>query len=217
MKLSPLTLSLALALLLAPAPEARADLIPWTYNWSRSPSVLHADAPGTSTIALTDEPLVSVVGDSDVVATNLKTFSQAPATNPDHFTHAAYTLLLTLTDSTSGKSGTLAFTGYIDGTLSMSNAHLTNTFTSTAPQTMLLGSTLFTATVDEFTHPGIPGSTTLGCISGHVMIKVETVVTILPEPSSLALSGLGLVVLGLARRRIAPGKWRRAVREQEDA
>jgi hypothetical protein len=216
MKLSPFSLGCAaLALLLAQTPTARADLIPWVYSWSRSPAVLHADAPGTSTIQLTDEAAVSVAGNSDVVATNLKTFSTAPVKNPDHFTHAAYTVSLNITDSTSGKSGVLSFGGYIDGTLSEASSDLTNTFTTTAPQTLLLGTTLFTATVDEFAHPGNPGSSNSGSISGHVTITVQTVMT-MPEPGTLALSGLGLIVLGVARWR-ALGKSRRAARQQEGA
>ena len=49
-----------LAVLLAGASGAHADPIPWTYNWSRSPSQVPADAPGTGYITLTDEKLVQV-------------------------------------------------------------------------------------------------------------------------------------------------------------
>ena len=87
-----------LALLLAFAPEAHADLIPWAYSWSNSPTQIHADAPGTGTISLSNEKSGTAVGDSDIVATNLKTASTASAANPDVFTAKSYALTLTLTD-----------------------------------------------------------------------------------------------------------------------
>ena len=91
MKLSPLTLfGLALASLFALPPSVRADLIPWTYNWSRSPTDILADAPGTGYISLTDESLRTAVGNSDIVATNLHTFSTATDANPDVFTARPY-------------------------------------------------------------------------------------------------------------------------------
>ncbi len=66
MKLSPLSLGGAvLALLLGSASPARADLIPWLYSWSSSPDTLQADAPGTSTITLSSEPLKEAIGDSE--------------------------------------------------------------------------------------------------------------------------------------------------------
>src|SRR5947209_4636682 len=104
MKRSPLGLTGVTVLLLL-APAARADFIPWQYNWSRSPSVINADAPGTGYITLTDEPLKGAAGNSDIVATNLKTFSTAPTDKPDTFTNAKYSLSLTLIDTNSGKSG----------------------------------------------------------------------------------------------------------------
>ena len=40
----------SLALLLALVPKAHADLIPWAYSWSRSPTDILANAPGTARI-----------------------------------------------------------------------------------------------------------------------------------------------------------------------
>jgi hypothetical protein len=204
MKFSVPTLGgVALAVLLVQPPAARAELVHWMYNWSRSPSVIHADAPGTSTITLTDEPMNSATGNSDIVATNLKTYSTAPADKPDHFTHAGYTLSLYLYDTASGQGGTLNFTGFFDGTVSSQNSELSNTFTGNLVQTLRLGDHLFTARVDSYTPPGIPGASNSGSIGGHVSITIQT----LPEPGTLALSGLGMILLGVAR-------WRRAVRRR---
>jgi phosphoketolase len=209
MKFSPLTLGgAALALLLTTA-TARAELIPWMYSWSSTPGVIHADAPGTSYVTLTDEPLALAVGDSDIVATNLRTFSTAASNSPDHFTHANYSLSLYLYDPTSHQSKTIVFTGYLDGTLSESNSNITNTFTGITAQTVQLGQQLYTASALSYTPPGIPGSINSGSISGHITIKVEAVMT--PEPGTLALSGVGLLMLGVARlRRKRSARERRA-------
>ncbi len=210
MKFSPLTVSGTALLLLFTTSCVRADLIPWMYSWSSSPSVIHADAPGTSYVTLTDEPLKVAIGDSDVVATNLRTYSAAPANNPDHFTHADYTLSLYLYDPAIQKGATMVFTGYLDGTLSASNSNLSNTFTGLSAQTVVLGSHTFTASALSYSPPGIPGSVNSGSISGHITILIESVPT-LPEPATLTLSGIGAMLLGVARLR---RRRKRAVSEQ---
>jgi hypothetical protein len=196
MKVSPLTLAgVALALLLAPIQTARADFIPWMYNWSRSPADIHADAPGTGYITLTDESLKTAVGDTDIVATNLRTFSTATRGHPDVFTAKGYTLGLFLQDVASGQSTTLTFTGQIDGTLSATSANLKNTFTGLTTQTVVLGDNRYTVTIGPYSPPGIPGAANAGSIAAHASVVVES----LPEPGSLALSGMAAFVLGLAR------------------
>jgi hypothetical protein len=198
MKLSPLTLGgVALALLLARPPAAHGEMIQWMYNWSRSPAVIHADAPGTGTITLTDEPLLRATGNSDIVATNLRTFSTASSDHPDTFTHAGYTLSLYLFDLASGQGNTVNFTGYIDGTLSAASSEVSNTFTGNTVQTLRLGDNLYTAKIDSYTPPSVPGANNTGSIGGHVSITIQT----LPEPGALTLAGLGVLVLGAARRK----------------
>jgi hypothetical protein len=208
MKFSPITLSaLVFSFLLSWVP-ARADLIPWMYSWSGSPSVVSADVPGTSTITLTDEPLREAIGNSDIVATNLRTKSSASPTHPDTFTHANYTLDLLLLDLDSGKSGTLVFTGYLSGSLSSQNSQINNTFTGQTAQTIRLGDHLFTAEMNAYTPPGNPGESNSGSLGGRVTITIQT----LPEPSTLALSGVGLILLGVARWR----RNRRAAQQQQE-
>src|SRR5437660_9697602 len=110
MRLTPATLGgAALLWLLTFGGPARADLIQWSYNWSRSPSNVKADSPGTGYIALTDETAQNAVGNSDIVATNIQAHSTATATNPDHFTNAPFTLALYLLDQQSGSNSTLNF------------------------------------------------------------------------------------------------------------
>src|SRR5436190_14856895 len=98
MKPTPTALgALALAALLTTTDCARADLIHWSYNWSRFPGEILPDNPATGgKITLTDESLKSAVGDSDIVATNIRTSSTAPDGTPDHYTNKAYTLSLFL-------------------------------------------------------------------------------------------------------------------------
>lgn len=189
--------SLALALLLSSPSAARADIIPWMYNWSRSPNEILADAPGTGKIALTDESLKGAVGDSDIVATNMRTFSTATPTNPDKFTDKAYALNLFLLDIDSGQSTTFTFTGKINGELGANFSRLTNTFTGPASQTVVLGNHRYTASNLSFSPPGVPGAANAGSISAHATITVEQIVRA-PEPGSISLYSLGLLALKAA-------------------
>jgi hypothetical protein len=199
MRVSPLTLAcLALTLFLVPIQTARADFIPWMYNWSRSPSDIHADAPGTGYISLTDESLKTAVGDSNIVATNLRTFSTATPDNPDVFTNKTYTLGLYLQDVASGQNTTLTFTGRIDGTLTATSSNLANTFTGVTVQTVVLGDNRYTVSIGPYSPPGIPGSVNAGSISAHASVLVVA----LPEPATLSLSALGAVLVGVARWRL---------------
>src|SRR5262249_7343355 len=151
--------------LLAPAAPVRAEFIPWQYNWSRSPSIVPADAPGTGFVKLTDESLHSASGDSDIVATNLRVVSIAPPNHPDVFTTKAYTLPLFLLDTMSGKSGTLSFTGLLNGTASSLSSLIRNTFTGDQTKELILGQSRYTVTIGPFTPPGPPDSSNQGAIS----------------------------------------------------
>ena len=190
-----------LALLLASASEAHADLIPWSYSWSNSPSQILADTPGTGTISLSNEKSGTAIGDSDIVATNLKTASTASTATPDVFTAKSYALTLTLTDQVSGTSGTLVFTGLISGTLSSASSNLANTFTGQATQQIVLGNTVYTTTISSYTPPGPPSSNNLGSIGAHATVKVShIIVESVPEPGTLALSAIGLAACGAGSR-----------------
>lgn len=212
MKFSLNTLVWVVVFGLAPLSEAHADLIPWMYNWSRSPSEILADAPGTGYITLTDESTRHAVGDSNIVATNLKTYSSATVENKDIFTAKPYSLTLTLTDVATMQSGALTFTGKIDGWLTAQSSYLRNTFTGITTQQVVLGNSRFTVTIDGYTPPGIPGSTNSGSISAKASVTVESIVQV-PEPGTLALAGIGATsFVGFALRRS-----RRRVRQQERA
>jgi hypothetical protein len=201
MRHTPAALCAALALLLTAGTGARAEFINWSYNWSRSPAVIHADAPGTGTITLTDESLKSVVGDSFIVATNLRTSSTASRNNPDRFTAKPYTLNLYILDETSGTSGTLTFTGAISGTISKDSSNLHSTFGGKTTQTLVLGNNVYTVSIGPFVQPGPPDASNAGSIGASAHVTVSAIIETVPEPGTLVLSCLGVVPLAWSRWR----------------
>ncbi len=181
---------LATLLLLALAPRAGAAFIPWKYNWSRDPAVIYSDTSKQTYITLTDEKLSNAAGSSDIVATNIKTYSNANPDHPKSFTHKDYTLTLFLLDVQSGKSGTMAFTGFLDGSVSSASSEFENTFTNPTTQTLDLGGHQYKVTINSFTPPGPPDAANSGAISAHATVRVSDIQKS-PEPSTLLLAGLG--------------------------
>jgi hypothetical protein len=193
----------AILTLLLGRTEVRADPITWTYNWTPSATVIHSDSPGSGKLILTAEPGGLVQGSSDVVATNIRTFSNADASSPDHFTNSAYGLTISLLDKSSGATGTLTFTGNFNGTLSAQSSNLSNTFTGLTTQTLVLGTNQYTVTMIAFAPPGPPDSVNAGSITAHAQVSVQSLTG--PEPSGMVLAGLGLSLCGVAswwRRRL---------------
>ncbi len=206
MKLSPLAWGgTACVLLLFSTASARAELIQWTYNWSRSPTTVMADSPGTGYISLTNEGMKSAAGNSYLVATNLQAHSTATVTNPDVFTNKTYQLNLYLQDQASGKSGTVTFTGEFNGTLTANSTIISNTFVGATTKTVTLGNNQYTVTIGPYAAPGPTGAVNSGSIAARAEVTVSPVITgifQLPEPSSSALAILGVWGLLLMRRRV---------------
>src|SRR2546430_449452 len=109
--------TLALAVVLLGTTAARADLVPWGYNWSASPSFVTA---GGGKVTLSNETSHSAGGDSTVVPTALQVVSGAAASTPDTFALSGgnYSLSLQLTDTATSQTGTLTFMGQLQGTFS---------------------------------------------------------------------------------------------------
>jgi hypothetical protein len=189
--------------------QARADFVPWSYNWEPSALSIKAGGAGTGGLSFTDEPLKHADGTSDIVVTNLRAFSSALRNAPDTFTNAPISFTLTLKDEKSNLTGTFKFSGVFNGTISATSANVQ--FLPTAPliETLKIGANTYTVNLGSYAPPGPPAASNAGSISAHV--AVNEIVTgggggtgQAPEPSTLLLSCLGLSGMGLAGWR----KWR---------
>jgi hypothetical protein len=195
--------SLAAVSLLCLGGAARANLVPWNYNWEpNTPAVLSDN--GKSKITVTDEPSGSAVGTSDIVATNLKVVSAADPNHPDTFTAKAYSLNLALTDTPSHTTGTLTFSGVFNGTVSGESSHITTTFNTPLTKSIVLGGNTYTVSIGPFTPPGPPSASNAGSISATALVSVTSGsgggTNNTPEPATLTLAGLGLACAGLVSR-----------------
>jgi hypothetical protein len=189
----------ATLLILCLGSAARADHLGWSFSWSAGPAVVSDGGRGRIIMTATGG---DAMGDSDISAVNMRTISNAfPLTGPDVFTDRPYTLTLHLTDDFSGQEGTLTFSGKINGTLTRFSSNLTNTFDSPQTQVLDLGHSRYTVTIGPFVPPGQPGSTNRGSIGASVTVDLSPT----PEPSTLALAGVGLTLLGVRGWR---KKWR---------
>jgi hypothetical protein len=184
--------ALAIALCLFGAGQARADFTPWDYNWTPSASVLQSDVPGQASILFSNEPGGSAQGTTSVVAANLKTSSSADPSAPGTFTNAPYSLSLAILDKASGKAGNLTFSGTLNGAVSSGSSILTNTYTSPETQSVQVGNHVYSVKIGPFAPPGPPSAN----ISGSIAAMATVTVADAPEPSTLALAGMGLSMFG---------------------
>jgi hypothetical protein len=206
-----LLLAAFVALAMGPG-RAHASFVAWSYNWTPSTLALPADVPGSGGLSLTNEPTKNADGTSDVVVTNIRGFSSASRSNPDKFTHAAYTFNLVLTDLASGQNAHMSFTGFFSGTMSATSSNIANTFTGITSRIAVLGGNTYTVTMGNYSPPGPPTASNAGSISAHVGVNEittggggDTGGGNAPEPSTLLLACFGLSGLGVTGWR----KWRR--------
>jgi hypothetical protein len=180
--------------------------VQWTYNFMPGAPAVLADGNPAAGVTFTNEPTGHAVGNSDIVATNLRVFSAAPGTSPDMLTgnNGNYSLALGLstTDSTGNTvNGTLTFHGTLSGSFSSQNSNVNNQFGSDSSQQVSLGDFTFTVTLSSYTPPGPPDQTNAGSISAFVEVSSITTAQV-PEPAAVVLSCLGgLSFLGAAWRR----------------
>jgi len=194
--------------LLVGGAQARAD-ITWGYNWTPGTLAINADGSTGGYVSFTNEPPNSASDSSDIVTTNLRTVSSAKPSSPDKLVaNGAYTLTLVVTDTLSGQSANKVFSGKLGGTFSNSNANVSNSFTGLTTQVAILGNLAtgfrtYTITIGPYTPPGPPGASNAGSISAHIAVVDDGGGTInkVPEPSTLALSFLGLSFAGGAAWR----------------
>jgi hypothetical protein len=150
--------------------------VPWTYNFMPGAPAVLADGNPAAGITFTNEPTGHAIGNSDIVASNLRVFSAAPGGSPDTLTgnSGAYSLALGITTQDAmgnNLNGTLTFHGTLTGTFSSQNSNVNNQFGSDFSQQMSLGAFTFTVTLTSFTPPGPPDQTNAGSISAFVEIS----------------------------------------------
>ena len=200
----------ALALLLMSGMGVHADPLPpgsvsWTYNFTPGAPAVISDSNPTAGVTFTNELTKTAIGNSNVAAANMSTFSVASAGSPDVLSsHGAYTLSVTLgtTDGTGTHTATLTFNGKLTGTFSQDSSNITNVFGANSTQTANLGAYTFTVSLISYTPPGPPLQAQVGAIGAHVDISNLTLQgSDAPEPGTMLLSGLGLSFLGGAAWR----------------
>jgi hypothetical protein len=178
--------------------SARAEML--HFSWAPDPVVLRADRPGSSAVIFspiqTNFNVTDQGGTWTGIATWLRTVSSAH--HPDTFINRPYSLTLTITDNHQQLLlPPIIFSGVLNGTLSRNSAQLSNTFTSSQTQTFFNGNLI--VTIGPYTPPGPPGPHhRTGSIEAEVVVKgpLPPPVSNVPEPSALALSSLGGVLLG---------------------
>jgi hypothetical protein len=209
---SPLSAAVAFALFLLANNSARADLIPWGYNWQPSTTHLNANAGGSAYLKLTNEHPYSATGSSNTVITNIQSVSTAPYDAPGVFSRAPISFTLTLTDFNSSKSDNLTFSGAVTGAVTGDSSNVQLSFTSPTTQIVTLGGDKYTVTVGTYTPPGPPGESNYGGLNAFVTVTQSSSggggISSVPEPATLTLAGLAVPCLGL----VCSGRKRRAKR-----
>jgi hypothetical protein len=218
----PLSILLAVGLLFSKG-VARAEYMNWSYHWSIGPAPVLASGTGSVSQALG----WGGKGSSHILAAAVTTSSSASARNPDRF-QKSFALTLHLQDRGTRQSGALTFHGLISGTLTASSARLSESF-ATPIEHLRLGSHVYwielpsrvtlrppgASVVPSYyatvwvtnvsppppSHPRVMAAALM--VAGASIASVPAAST--PEPSSIVLGGLGIVMLG----GIGLGRYRR--------
>ncbi len=204
--------------------DAHADYMNWSYHWSISPAPVLSSGTGTVSQALGQPGQ----GAPRILAAAVTTSSDASASNPDRY-NKYFRLTLHLMDRATHQSGSLTFLGTISGTLTATTSHLTERFL-TPSEHLTLGRHIYWVNLPRYISLMPPGSLVVPTYYAGVWVEnvppppmvkppvhAATIATVheasvlgdlpvpaghVPEPSSLVLGGLGIVLLGcIACRR----------------
>jgi hypothetical protein len=210
-RLKSLLFAAAAAVALAGGSAARAD-ISWEANWT--PGALALTVGPSSVINFTNLAnggYVTLSGATMPITTpitNTSVITTATPTSPDSFTNKMYALNLVLTDSLSGLTHTFNFSGALSGSVSTGGGTVSNVFGAGTTQTFTFADgDSYKVVLNGYLPPGSGKNiTTQGGFSADVYATGPgnsgnphgT-----PEPSTMALGGLGMFFTGLMawRRR----------------
>jgi hypothetical protein len=209
------------ALVLLGQSQSRADQIAFSYQWSVLPSPIVPGLPGsTGSVALTPalagtSSYTTGAANPSVIPGATVTTSSSAISPADSFA-ATFKMDLHLTDTLSGTSGDLLFSGSINGTLTSTSSQLTSKFANPLTQQLTLGNHVYSVTIDPALIQQLPApnsnapalidafvTATDKSSSGGGTGPVGT-----PEPSSLVLGATAM--LGLACRHLARARAKRA-------
>ncbi len=193
------------AVLFFTAPPVRADPIGFGYNFLTPPAVTGDDG-NLGAVSFATTPGGQASGHAVLTAASLAVVTAAPLTNPDTFSGQTYDLTLQLIDGPSGKSGSLTFTGKLLGSLTPLDAKVSTSF-DVPTKTLVLGTDRYTVSVGPLVEPAGNNPTVVGTLLATVDVQAAggpvAPVSQAPEPSALALAGLGLAA-ALVRRKSPP-------------
>lgn len=205
MKKALLVCAAVLGGLLAAGVPARADLLLWTEHWTVAPHNLKASGPGKGGVTIATDPVSAphLPGTLTVPVASLSSFSNDQSSTPQTFNDVPVTLTLKIHDLTDKKTGTLTFTGELNGTLNAKTSDLTLTWDAPS-QNLHLGHYWYDVTLHSLNPGGVQPTGSVEKMYATINVHHN------PEPSSLILAALGAPLFLLPgyrrywRKRVAP-------------
>jgi len=182
----------------------------WTADWL--PLKQNIVTTNGNQVLFSDVPLHNGDGtESNVLATQI-TVGVPFTGDSDSFEHQNYSLQLTLTDTASGDSTIMSFSGELDGSFSPAGSSITNTFhAANSVHDDVLGGNHYTVTIGPYVSNG--QGTDVGSIYATIAVVTPGAGPDVeqprdtPEPGTLLLAGMGAALSGLGwyrkRRRNA--------------
>jgi len=195
--------------------QVRADPIRWGYYYSNidggsyyfgnsTPGFVWAQQPVAGFTSLGPGGIfpigpIPVTGSSKIVVTNLWPFDVDKSPNAGLIPFGvSYSLDVFITDTASGRGHLFLFGGELGGDISPTGYHIANTFfgvPGSPVQSSMIGGNLYTVSIGPFVAPTGPVNGEPVGPPGTISAFVEEA----PEPSCLALAGMGLGCFAVAR------------------
>jgi hypothetical protein len=200
-------LSTLFVLMTAFVNQGRSDFLNWSY--ASTPNVpgisVGGASNGNASVTLTD---VSGTGATSLPVIAYET--QTASTTPINFNNSTYSLALKITDG-SNVSGTLNFTGFLNGALTATTSSVVASFSPVGSNSITFDGHTYTVTIPSFSlvSPTVQQENIMASVSvtnasnggtgGNTPPPPPPHGT--PEPTSLLLGCLGIAGLSLGYRR----------------